>query len=411
MSKEAHWTPESGAARVLRRCDLLALCTDDAPRLTRLFASPALTRAHQLVASWMREAAMETRVDALGNLIGHRAGRDANAPLRVIGSHLDTVPDAGKYDGILGVVLGIEVVASLGGESESGQLESGVDVVGFSDEEGVRFKTPFLGSSALAGEFDAALLELRDNDGISMAEALQNFGCDGDWRAATYPAGRIAAYLEAHIEQGPVLESLGAPLGLAHAIAGQSRARARFCGQAGHAGTLPMSARRDALAAASEWILLVECVGRNTPGLVATVGVCEVKAGATNVVAGEVWCSLDVRHADDGARARALDEIREGAAAIARRRGVSCEISLQVEQPAVPLDAGLRAQMRAILGPDAPELVSGAGHDAAILARVAPAALLFLRTPGGASHCPDERVEAADVALALAAMRRWLLDA
>lgn len=404
--KTVVWTPENGATRVLARCDELAACSDDFSGLTRLFLSPALAAAHRVAAGWMREAGLSPRVDALGNLIGQRAGWAENAPLWMVGSHLDTVPNAGKYDGMLGVLLGIEVAASLQGE----KLPFGLEIIGFSDEEGVRFKTPFLGSRAVAGRFDPNFLELRDAQGTSMREAMENFGLEADaWPSARCET-KILGYLEAHIEQGPRLESLGAPLGIVSAIAGQSRARLRFCGESGHAGTLPMAQRRDALAAASEWVLAVEAVARSVADLVATVGWVEVTAGAANVVAGEVMCSLDVRHADDNVREKAAAELVEAAAAICQRRRTRLEIVSQASQLAVPMDAALCARLGAILGPGAPEIVSGAGHDAAIMAAVAPCAMLFLRTPGGKSHCPQEAVNAEDVALALGAMRDFVLQ-
>lgn len=357
-----------------------------------------------MVAIWMREAGLSPRVDALGNLRGHFPASSENAPLWVLGSHLDTVPNAGKYDGMLGVLLAIEVVASLGEK-----LPFAIEVVGFSDEEGVRFKTPYLGSRAFAGRFEPDFLELRDQNGVSMRAALENFGLDGGAFASAQIKTPIAGYFEAHIEQGPVLEKLGAPLGIVSAIAGQSRVRLRFCGQSGHAGTLPMNARRDALAAASEWVLETEKIGQNTPNLVATVGFVEVVPNAANVVPGEVSCSLDVRHADDQTRENAVLRLLENAQIIAARRGLGLDIVSHAAQNAVSMNSFLRAKLRAIVGPDVPEIVSGAGHDAAILAQIAPAAMLFLRTPGGASHCPQEAVLESDVAHALNAMRAFLL--
>lgn len=400
------WTPQSGAARVLARCDELAACSDELPRLTRLFLSPALAQAHRLVGGWMREAGLAPRVDTLGNLIGHFPAQNADGPVWIVASHLDTVPNAGKYDGMLGVLLAIETVASL-----DAALPFGIDVIGFSDEEGVRFKTPYLGSRAVAGSFDAELLNLRDGDGISLRQALENFGLDpAAWPSARFDT-KVAGYFEAHIEQGPVLESLDAPLGIVSATAGQSRLQIRFCGEAGHAGTLPMAHRRDALAAASEWILAVETMGRATPGLMATVGFVEVAPNTANVVPGEVVCSLDVRHADDWARENAAAALLEAAESIANRRGVGFEIVSQAAQKAVPMNPALRRKLRAVAGPQTPDIVSGAGHDAAIMAEVAPCAMLFLRTPGGVSHCPEETVNPEDVARALEVMREFLVVA
>jgi allantoate deiminase len=443
--------PRQSAERVLRRCDELAACSDSTLGLTRLFLSPAMGEAHELVAGWMREARMTPRVDELGNLIGHYpvgetaivsglssqvtelspqvdglspevsgflpkvaglspevAALSEKGAVFLLGSHLDTVPNAGKYDGALGVLLAIEVVSLLEGQ----RLPFAIEVIGFSEEEGVRFKTPYLGSRALAGTFDPALLELRDDQGLSMRQVLRGFGLvPEDWPRARHQSEDIRGYLEAHIEQGPVLESLGAPLGIVTDIVGQSRLRVRFAGQAGHAGTLPMNGRRDALAAASEWVLLVENLAGQTPGLVATVGALDVHPNTPNVVAGEVVCSLDVRHADDETREKAVERLLEAARGIAARRGMEVEVVARASQNAVPMNPQLREHLREAcdeLGVFAPEIASGAGHDAAIMATLCPCAMLFLRTPIGASHCPEEDVLAEDVARALGAMSEFL---
>lgn len=398
------WTPSIGAARVLARCDALALRSDEAGRVTRTFLSPAMKEAHKLVGGWMRKAGMTTRVDALGNLIGHWAGTSSDAPFWILGSHLDTVPNAGKYDGTLGVLLAIEVVASF-----REPLPFAIEVIGFSEEEGVRFKTPYLGSRAVAGCFDSSLLNLRDAEGFTMRAAIANFGLSPDeWRAAQYGGKRVSGYFEAHIEQGPILESLGEPLGFVTSIAGQSRARLRFIGHAGHAGTLPMHLRRDALVAAGAWILEVEKIGASTAGLMATVGFIQASPNAANVVPGEVLCSLDVRHADDDQREKATDKLVEIARLVAAQRGIEIEVVSRLSQPAVPMDSRLQQLLRESTD-GAPDIVSGAGHDAAIMAQLAPATMLFLRTPGGQSHCPDEAVNESDVALALEAMRTFLI--
>ena len=397
------------AARVLDRCDQLARCSERGGELTRTFLSPPMKEAHELIGAWMCQVGMTPRVDALGNLIGHFPAQnpEENA-VWLLGSHLDSVPNAGRYDGALGVLLALEAVAALEGEP----LPFAVEVIGFSEEEGVRFKSPYLGSRALAGTFDAALLELRDENGISMRGALCDFGLPPDgWRGARHTGGKILGYLEAHIEQGPVLESLGAPLGVVTAIVGQSRLRVRFQGQSGHAGTLPMRSRRDALAAASEWILEVETLAGALSGLRATVGSLEVGPNAANVVAGEVVASLDARHADDRAREEAVEALLERARSIAARRGVTFGVLARASQNAVPMNPGLREHLRTVCGElavFAPPIASGAGHDAAIMANLCPCAMLFLRTPGGKSHCPEEAVTREDVALALQAMSGFL---
>jgi allantoate deiminase len=400
------------ARRVMTCCDKLARCSDSKTGITRTFLSPATDEAHELVAGWMREAGMMPHIDDIGNLIGHYPAQSdvPDGPVFLLGSHLDTVPNAGKYDGILGVLLAIEMVASLGGQ----KLPFAIEVVGFSEEEGVRYRTPYLGSRAMAGKFDESLLELVDQNGISMRRALRDFGlAPHQWPHAEIQAERVVGYLEAHIEQGPYLEAVDAPLGIVTAIAGQSRIRVRFSGQAGHAGTSPMTLRRDALTAASEWVLAVESLAQTTEELVATVGALEVIPNAANVVPGEVVCSLDLRHESDQERVSAVETLMDRGTAIAAKRGCEFEVLAHSRQPAVPMDEELRSILEGAceeMGIHAPLMVSGAGHDAAIIASVAPTAMLFLRTPGGASHCPEEAVTAEDVALALQAMRGFVLE-
>jgi allantoate deiminase len=318
-----------------------------------------------------------------------------------IGSHIDTVPDAGKYDGVLGVLLGMAAVEALGGR----RLPFGVDVLAFGDEEGVRYGVPYLGSLAVSGRFDRRLLERFDASGITMAEAFRAFGLDPARLAdAAYPPGRLLGYLEAHIEQGPVLETLGAAVGVVSAIAGQSRIWAELRGKAGHAGTLPMEHRLDALAAAAELVLEVEQLARSVSDLRATVGTLTVAPGAVNVVPGSARLSIDVRHARDDVRMAALAELRTRAATLAGRRGVEFRVAQEEHHPAVPADpvlSDLLAEAVARAGHIPYRLASGAGHDAAVMAAVAPMAMLFLRSPGGVSHHPDERVLPEDVAIAL----------
>src|SRR5438445_2969402 len=281
-------------AEVLERCETLARFSDVPGHLTRTFLRPPVRDVHECLTGWMREAGLSVRVDAIGNLIGHRAGRRGDAPVFVVGSHIDSVPDAGKYDGVLGVLLGVAAARALAAR----EFARALDVIAFSEEEGVRFRTPYLGSRAVCGRFDADLLALTDADGVTLAQAVRDFGLDPAKIAqATYRPGQVAGYVEAHIEQGPVLESIDHPVGVVKAIVGQSRSLVRFTGRAGHAGTLPMAHRRDALTAAAEFILAVEHSARATDGLRATVGHLAVNPGAINVVPGETQLTLDVRHA------------------------------------------------------------------------------------------------------------------
>ena len=343
---------------------------------------------------------MKVSVDAVGNLRGFYAGASPGAPRILIGSHLDTVPNAGAFDGILGVLLAIGLVESLRGQ----KLPFGIEVVGFSEEEGVRFGVPFIGSRALVGRVDEELLGRKDANGISVRNAIQDFGLNLNEISKAAVGDDVLGYLEFHIEQGPVLEKAGRPLGAVEAIVGQNRLDFIFSGQANHAGTTPMNLRRDALAAAAEWIVTVETLARRTADLVATVGFLETKPGATNVIAGEARATLDIRHASDRARTEALDEVIRQAEAIAARRDVIVKWRTLLSQNAVAMDPFLTEQIGHAIqksGCEPYHMASGAGHDAMILAEKVPAAMIFLRTPGGISHDPAESVHLDDVAKAL----------
>lgn len=396
------------ATEALRRCDLLAAVSDEPGRITRTYLSPAAKIVHAIVAEWMREAGLTVRVDAVGNLIGRRPAANPDAPVFLIGSHLDTVPNAGRYDGILGVLLGLAAIETLDGVD----LPFAVDVVGFSEEEGVRFRTSYLGSKAVCGCFDAPCLTRTDVAGVTLADAIRTFELDPDRIAdAAYAPGHLLGYLEAHIEQGPILEAMNQSLGIVDAIVGQSRLWLDFQGRAGHAGTQPMTRRRDALAAAAEFIGRVERLAHETDGLRATVGCISASPGAVNVVPGSARLSLDVRHAGDDRRLAAVDALLHEANDIARRRGVALSVERAEDHDAVPMDpllTSLLAESAAARGQAAPILSSGAGHDAAVLARHTRAAMLFLRSVGGISHHPDEAVEPADVQAALAVMVDFL---
>ncbi len=358
---------------------------------------------------------MEVSVDAAGNLRGVRHG--GNARRLVIASHLDTVPNAGAFDGILGVVLGVALVEALG-ETYSGPT---LEVIGFSEEEGVRFGIPFIGSRAVAGTLDDTVVT------PPILEAIRAFGLD----PTSLPHARLSpettAYVEFHIEQGPILESLEIPLGIVDSIAGQSRLNLTFRGEANHAGTTPMILRRDALAAASEWICHVEQSAANKPGLVATVGAIAVEPNATNVIPGLVRVSLDVRHSSDEIRHSAVADLLAAAQKICATRDArtlagrvetpldTCGPAYEqyLDQPAVALNPNLVETLsRAVLSAGYPvyRMTSGAGHDAMILAPHVPAAMLFLRSPGGISHHPDESVITADVEAAIDVGLRFIAN-
>jgi len=397
------------AAQVLSRCDRLGQFSEEPGRITRPFLCPSARAVQDEVTQWMREAGMAVRIDAIGNIIGHLPGPTDDAPVFLIGSHLDTVPDAGRYDGILGVLLGIAAVAGLSGR----RLPFAVEVIGFSEEEGVRFRTSYLGSKAVCGSFDLNWLTKVDVAGVSMAAALRDFGLDpAAVGTAAYRPGHVMGYLETHIEQGPVLEAIDRPLGVVEAIVGQSRLWLTFVGRAGHAGTQPMELRRDALAAAAEFVIAVERRAQATAGLRATVGVIAVAPGAVNVVPGNARLSLDVRHADDAVREAAVARLIAAAGVIGERRQVIVSVERAEEHVAVPTDPRLTALLAGAaesLGYEPLRMASGAGHDAAVMASLAPVTMLFLRSPGGISHHPDEAVLPEDVTAALGVMIAFLL--
>jgi allantoate deiminase len=392
---------------VLARCDILAAYSEEPGKITRTFLCQPMQGVHECLGNWMRAAGMTVRLDPAGNLIGHYPAAES-APVFLIGSHLDSVPDAGKYDGVLGVLLGLAAVEALNGQ----RLPFAVDVLGFCEEEGVRFGTPYLGSLAASGRFDPALLDRTDAAGVSLAAALRHFGLDPSrLPGAAYPAGRVLGYLEAHIEQGPVLDSRNLPLGVVEAIVGQSRLWLHFDGKPGHAGTLPMELRQDALVAAAEFIIAVEEQARSVEGLRATVGTLSVAPGAVNVVPGSARLSLDIRHPEDVVRQQATAALLQRATALAGRRGVRFHMDHAEHFPAVPAEprlTGLLAESARAAGYVPLPMVSGAGHDAAVMASLAPMAMLFLRSPGGISHHPDEAVRPEDVQAALEVMVTFL---
>ena len=391
------------AADALACCAMLGEVSEEPDGLTRRVATPALARAAEIVAGWMEEAGMTTRRDAVGNVVGRYGA--AERPL-VLGSHLDTVPNAGTFDGPLGIVAAIAVVERLAAGGP--QPSCPVEVVAFADEEGTRFGTSYLGSAAYIGALDPAWLDQVDADGITLRDAIRASGGDPDLALEASPP-ELLGYLEVHIEQGPVLEREGLPVGVVTAIAGQTRARIVITGEAGHGGTLPMDARHDALAAAAEAVLAVERHGRAEPGLVATVGALSLSPNVANVVPGEVRMLLDMRHADDGVRRRTAEEVRADVEGIAAARGVDADWTTRYDTPAAVLDATLRGRLAAAvreLGLPVRELVSGAGHDAVVLSRICPAAMLFVRCAEGISHDPRESVSEEDVAVALDVLER-----
>ncbi|MDG6094769.1 allantoate amidohydrolase [Acetobacter sp. AN02] len=404
-----------GGARAVARCDLLGRdpFTDEAGLLFRPWLGPGYHATIEALSAWMREAGMTVRRDAAATLIGRYEGTTPDAPALLIGSHVDSVRDAGNYDGMLGVVIGIELVERLNAQGK--RFPFAIEVVGFGDEEGSRFPETMISTRALAGVLDDSNLhELRDRDGILLSTALLTAGLTvpGLNRARRDPA-TVLAWIEAHIEQGPVLEAEGQALGVVTAIAAQRRYEVKLHGRAGHSGTMAMPLRHDALAAAAEMILAVENATADGPdGLVGTVGALRVWPGVVNVVPGDVVFSIDVRAGTDDIRNRAADRITDAIREISARRGVTAEIILRQELPAVhcdpALDRLLGQAVREVTGTAERRLVSGAGHDAMIMAHLTPVSMLFIRCREGISHNPEESVMDTDVELAIAALERFV---
>jgi allantoate deiminase len=365
--------------------------------------------AHSLVSGWMRATGMTVHEDNVGNLVGSYPADRSAARTLIIGSHLDTVRDAGKYDGVLGVLVGLAAVERL--HQTERRLPFGIEVVAFTDEEGLRFPA-CLGSRAMVGSFDQAALHLPDADGVTLAEAIRAFGGDPDLIVQDVRRSQdLLGYLEVHIEQGPTLERAGLPVGVVSAISGFSRTNLAFIGVAGHAGTVPMSMRHDALCAAAEFVLAAEAHARSVPGLVSTVGELSISPGARNVIPGAAMLSLDLRHQDEHERLAGQADLHWRAGEIASTRGLSLRWDAAQDHAAVPMAPDLRERLAAAIvaaGHPPTELPSGAGHDAAVMAGLTDAAMLFVRCAGGVSHNPVESVTVEDVAVAIDVMGRFL---
>jgi allantoate deiminase len=396
----------SAEQRLMRRIDELARVSDEPGRLTRTFLSPAMRRANALVVEWMKAAGLAVREDAVGNVIGRREGARRGAKTLLLGSHLDSVRNAGRFDGALGVLMALAVVEEL--NARGVQLPFAIEVIGFSEEESVRFPTPYIGSRGYTGQLGPQDLLARDGEGMSLREVLEPLG--GRKFSLPKPAHKkreLLGYVEVHIEQGPVLEAENLAVGVVSAIASQTRGRLTFRGKAGHAGTTPMNLRRDALTAAAEFMLYAEGFANAHAPLVATVGTIAVPGGATNVVPGEVVMSLDVRHPNEATGRRAVATLVDAAKQIARRREVRCEWERTMQSPATAsseaLSALLEESVRSMQGRSL-SLVSGAGHDAVAMAKLCDVAMLFVRCRNGLSHHPDEYTSRDDIRVALQVM-------
>ena len=394
--------------RLQDRIAELGTISDEAGHLTRWFQSEAMQRAHGRFVDWGRAAGLEVSTDAVGNLrLRWRPDAERTAaPVLVIGSHLDTVRNAGRYDGALGVLSGLACVEQLQQWGEAPPFD--IEVVGFADEEGLRFQTAYLGSAYYAGVFQPAWLTRTDSDGLSLEAVLSRHGRPAlEILAAQKAPEQLLGYLELHIEQGPQLEAEDRAVGVVSAIAAQTRARLVFSGRAGHAGTTPMDLRHDALCAAAEAILTVETRARSLSGLRATVGQVTIEPGASNVIPGGVTLSLDIRHADGAILESSLIALREDIQRSASRRGIGLDWGVLQEGGAVSMDASLSAVLRTsaeFRQGSTPALVSGAGHDAAVMARVCPVGMLFVRCRGGISHHPKEYAAPEDIERGLAVL-------
>ncbi len=390
----------------MARADELAAISETPDALTRVYLSPQHLQANQRVAQWMAEAGMIVWQDSVGNVCGRYEGEQEGAPAVLLGSHLDTVRNAGRYDGMLGVLTAIEVVQSL--HQQGQRLAKAIEIVGFCDEEGTRFGITLLGSRGLTGRWPAQWLMQTDASGVSVAQAMVLAGLDPTRVAqAARRTEEIAAYLELHIEQGPCLEQAGLALGVVEAINGARRLNCRFTGEAGHAGTVPMAQRKDALAAAAEWMVAVESTTHERGGnLVATVGELRCLPGAVNVIPGEVALSLDIRGPQEAPLDALLNELLAQAQAIATRRGLTFSAEEFYRIAATPCDRRLQSLLTDAVHQAqgaSLSLPSGAGHDAIAMAERWPVGMLFVRCKGGISHHPAESVEADDVAQAITA--------
>jgi allantoate deiminase len=403
-------SPIPYAKRILDRCEALGRCSEQSDGLTRVYLSPEQRAANAMVLEWMADAGMSARLDSVGNVVGRYEGDRPGLPCVMLGSHLDTVRDAGKYDGMLGVVTAIECVAAL--HQRGRRLPFALEVVGFADEEGVRFNATLIGSRAVAGSFDLANLDRSDRNGLTMREAMRAFGLDPDGIAkAARRREELLAYAELHIEQGPVLEDEGIPVGVVTAINGGNRFAIELSGMAGHAGTVPMHLRRDALAAAAEMVLAVELIAGSEREIVGTVGKIEALPGAINVIPGRVRFSVDVRAPTDPQRQRAAEAIYGAFTDIARRRKVALDMQPVWDAHTTPCAPWLQEQIGAAIAGEGialRELPSGAGHDGMAMIDIADIGMLFVRCEGGISHNPAEAISEADTEVAARVFLRFI---
>jgi len=401
------------AEKVFARINELASISEHETGITRTFGTPEFLKGSALVADWMRLAGLQVYTDNIGNVRGKLLSKRANAKTFVIASHIDTVVNAGRFDGPLGVILGLNVIKQF--INDQTELPFNIELIAFSDEEGVRFHTTYLGSKVVAGSFDKSFLDRTDKKGITLKQVAQDFGGDVEALAKdAIPADEWLGYFEVHIEQGPVLYENEIPVAVVTAIAGQKRVEITFTGVAGHAGTVPMDMRNDALACASEFVLAVESFGiENKDRLVATVGKLDLTDSASNVIPGKVVCSLDLRNPDERYLALAYQQLKDTCTKISGKRKIELNWNLIQETKPVTCDAGLNDLLKQAIsksGIELVELVSGAGHDAVPVSQVAPATMLFVRCFKGISHNPLENAELADVAAAIQVSEEFIKE-
>ena len=390
----------------MQRCDELATITAVSKGVTRLYLTPEHRRAADLLITWMIDAGMEARLDEVGNVIGRYHSDSGGGPYLLIGSHFDSVVDAGKYDGPLGVLTAIDCVARLNAGRE--RRPFGIEVVAFGDEEGTRFSTALAGSSGVIGDFGNELLSARDENHITLSEALKRFGLDPDHVGrAAHRRDDVAGYVELHIEQGPVLQAEGLPVGIVTSIIGQTRAKVTFSGAPNHAGTVPMRLRHDPLLAAAEHAIAIERIAKDHEHTVATVGQFQAFPGAMNVIPGSVAMSVDVRAASDNVRKAAYQQIVQVAHNVAEARGVNVTFQKVIDLPACPCSESLTKQLAAAVeAHNVPvyTLPSGAGHDGMAMSKLTDIGMLFVRCKDGISHSPKEAVDVRDVRIAADAL-------
>jgi len=416
------------ARHIISRINRLAAISEDDKGITRRYGTPAAIQAGKIVIEWMQAAGLQTRVDAIGNLYGRRPAADPNAKTLVIASHLDTVVNAGRWDGPLGVLTGLDILESL--DRQNIHLPFHIQLIAFCDEEGVRFHTTYLGSKTFAGSLEPATLQRTDEQGITLEQAIRAIGGNPDGLAAeAFPREQLLGYFELHIEQGPVLWEKNIPVAPVTAIAGQIRAELHFTGEAGHAGTVPPAMRRDALCAAAEFILGTENLARassqpptppqppptqpSAASFLATVGKLYIPNPASNVIPGETTLSLDIRSADSATLERAHQQLRTLAESLAKKRGLTLTWNLIQSSNPVTCDdrmTRLLADTIRAAGYEPLPLVSGAGHDAVPISAIAAVSMLFVRCYKGISHNPLENVETEDLAAAIAVAENFILN-